>query len=98
MENVHPSGLVPTPRPSVGAEPEAPEEGPEEPASEDGGYPAAEPAGAPVPEEPATAPAPSAPVTPAEKVVGVRHGAEVLRALGVLPEGCEIEYDLPPRR
>lgn len=98
MENVRPSGLVPTPRPVVEPEPEAPEEGPEETASEDGGYPAAEPAGATVPEEPATAPAPapSAPFTPAEKVVGVRHGAEVLRALGVLPEGCEIEYDLPP--
>ncbi|WP_129583892.1 hypothetical protein [Thermophilibacter provencensis] len=96
MENVRPSGLVPTPRPTAEPEPEIPEEGPEEPASEDGGYLAAEPAGAPVPEEPATAPAPSVPVTPAEKVVGVRHGAEVLRALGVLPEDCEIEYDLPP--
>ena len=29
-------------------------------------------------------------------VPGVRHGEDVLRSLGILPEGCEIEYVMPP--
>ncbi|MBM6774444.1 hypothetical protein [Olsenella profusa] len=55
--------------------------------------------------EPATAPEDGTPepaaadVTAAqpvyEEVVGVRHGAEVLRSLGMLPEDCEIEYVAP---
>lgn len=98
MENVRPSGLVPTPRPVVEPEPQVPEE---EPAPAVPAHVAPEPQAASAPEEPAPAAAPEpaaapAPAAPTEKVVGVRHGAEVLRELGILPEGCEIEYDLPP--
>lgn len=32
------------------------------------------------------------PVPVTEQVLGVRHGEEVLRGLGMLPEDCEIEY------
>lgn len=111
MENVSPSGLVPTPRPVVAPEPEPAEEpelAPEPMEATEEVAPAVEPdvapAGAPEEEpaeaasfvpEPAPEPAAPAPAPAAEKVVGVRHGAEVLRELGILPEGCEIEYDLP---
>lgn len=47
--------------------------------------------------EPAAAPAPE-PVTPTPAPVetyGVRHGAEVVKSLGMLPEGCEVEYVEP---
>ena len=30
------------------------------------------------------------------EVIGVRHGEEVLRSLGILPETCEIEYAVAP--
>lgn len=90
LENVRPSGMVPRERPAAPAEPVA-EQAPAEPEGEevpedveapaDGGL--SEPAGAVAPE----------PVY--EEVVGVRRGAEVLRSLGMLPEGCEIEYVAP---
>ncbi|WP_417228961.1 hypothetical protein [Thermophilibacter sp.] len=41
------------------------------------------------------APAPAPSPVEAEPVVGVRHGAEVLRSLGILPETCEIDYVMP---
>ena len=34
-------------------------------------------------------------MVPAEEVLGVRHGEEVLRSLGMLPEDCQIEYVEP---
>lgn len=47
--------------------------------------------------EPASAPAPE-PVAPTPVPVetyGVRHGADVVKSLGMLPEGCEVEYVQP---
>lgn len=51
------------------------------------------PAPVPTPEPPE--PAPVAPEPDAGEVVGLRHGAEAIRYYGVLPESCEIVYDLP---
>ena len=45
----------------------------------------------PVREEPATSPT-AEPIPVYEEVVGVRHGKEVVEALGMLPDDCEIEY------
>ena len=45
--------------------------------------------------EPAPETTPEAAASADEPVVGVRHGAEVLRALAILPESCEIEYVTP---
>lgn len=88
MENVRPSGLVPTPR-----EPEQSRDLDEvedelsqaEGAVEEDSL-----------DEPAFEPFDEAvsPVAPVE-VVGVRHGEEVLRDLQILPESCEIEYYVP---
>ena len=81
MENVRPSGLVPTPRPVVtevsvdeteASEVESGADAQETQAME-----------VPVAQRPARV-----------EVVGVRHGEEVLRELGILPEDCEIEYAL----
>ena len=36
---------------------------------------------------PAPAPAPQA-----EEIVGVRHGKDIIAALGILPADCDIEY------
>lgn len=92
LENVRPSGAVPKDRSVV------PVVEPQE--SED--------AAAVEPEAPAAGDAPAAgtttttneyvadvPVFGAE-VEGVRHGEEVLRSLGILPETCEIEYLVNP--
>ena len=80
MENVRPSGLVPTPREPEQSrdidEVDAADEGKETEETEE----AAE-----------EAPAAPAPV----EVIGERHGEEVLRALQILPETCEIEYYVP---
>ena len=51
------------------------------------------PAFVPTPEAPA--PEAAAPESDAGEVVGLRHGAEAIRYYGVLPESCEIVYDLP---
>ena len=86
MENVRPSGLVPTPREPEQSrdleEIEDAEETPGEPANE-----ADEPSSVPL-EHVSARPAPV-------EVVGVRHGEEVLRELQILPETCEIEYYVP---
>lgn len=80
LENVRPSGVEPRAREV--AKPEQPE------ADEDG----APSEGAGAVETDAAAPV----VAPAaEPVLGTRHGEEVLRSLGILPESCEIEYVVP---
>ena len=80
LENVRPSGAEPRAREV--AKPEQPE------ADEDG----APSEGAGAVETDAAAPV----VAPAaEPVLGTRHGEEVLRSLGILPESCEIEYVVP---
>ena len=97
MENVRPSGLVPTPRPVVEPEPETEPEDeaqPEELAAESPAADEPAPAENELVAEPRHDEVPAAAMA-AEKVVGVRHGAEVLRELGILPESCEIEYRLP---
>ncbi|MDO4429114.1 MAG: hypothetical protein Q4B91_06415 [Atopobiaceae bacterium] len=80
LENVRPSGAEPRAREV--AKPEQPE------ADEDG---------APSEEAGAVETDASAPVVApaAEPVLGTRHGEEVLRSLGILPESCEIEYVIP---
>ena len=109
MENVRPSGLVPLPREPEQAkdveEPEGVDEASEKDAEDaadapvaEGGEAAAEPAEADltvaapldVEDEPVDEWVPA----PAEEVVGVRHGEDVLRELQILPEDCEIEYAL----
>lgn len=77
LENVRPSGLVPTPRESETRRKEA-AEGIEEPFDAEGG---SEP-------EPVSA----AVAVERVEVLGVRHGEDVLRSLAILPEECEIEY------
>ena len=86
MENVRPSGLVPTPR-----EPEQSRDLEEvEDAEETFGEPSDEI------DEPSSAPLEHVAARPAPvEVVGVRHGEEVLRELQILPETCEIEYYVP---
>ena len=99
LENVRPSGLesvhgVETVDDAVeamqqaaeaaaapAAQPEVPAEGF---AAEQFGEPAAAPA-----------PAPVAPVPAPVETYGVRHGADVVKSLGMLPEGCEVEYVEP---
>ena len=81
MENVRPSGLVPTPRPVVT---EVPADEPE----------ASEAESAVDAQETQVMEVPVAQRPARVEVVGVRHGEEVLRELGILPEDCEIEYAL----
>ena len=81
MENVRPSGLVPTPRPVVT---EVPVDEPEASEAESGADA----------QETQVMEAPVAQRPTRVEVVGVRHGEEVLRELGILPEDCEIEYAL----
>lgn len=78
LENVRPSGLVPTPRDSETRRKEAAEDIEEPFESEDGSE-----------SEPA---ADSVAAVERVEVLGVRHGEDVLRSLAILPEGCEIEY------
>ena len=81
MENVRPSGLVPTPR-----TPEAPQEVEEPDGLEevDDGEDAGE----------TLVVSEDVPVVHAEPVkpLGIRRGADVLRSLEILPDTCEIEY------
>lgn len=80
LENVRPSGAEPRAREV--AKPERPEVDEDGAPSEEVGAAEAD-AAAPV-----AAPA-------AKPVLGTRHGEEVLRSLGILPESCEIEYVVP---
>ncbi|MBE5023309.1 hypothetical protein INF26_00305 [Olsenella sp. DSM 107455] len=81
LENVRPSG----------AEPRAREVAkPEQPEADENGAPSEE-AGAVETDAAAPVVAPAAD----EPVLGTRHGEEVLRSLGILPESCEIEYVVP---
>lgn len=93
LENVRPSGVEPRAREIVKPEPE-PESEPQVQEAVEQDAPEAE-----KDHEAAEAPAavaPAAPTVPAaEPVLGVRHGEEVLRSLGILPESCEIEYTIP---
>lgn len=89
LENVRPSGVAPKDRTAPAAEP-AESEAPEAAAQDEGA-------------DATAAPAEEAPAAPAvayeeETVVGVRHGAAVLRSLGVLPESCELDYVMPAPR
>lgn len=93
MENVRPSGLVPTPRePEQAPGAEEPEDAaPVDEAPVEAAADVVAPAPAAADEEPpALEPAP-APV----EVYGTRHGEDVLRALEILPAECEIEYVIP---
>lgn len=45
--------------------------------------------------EPASAPEPAAFVPAPVETYGVRHGADVVKSLGMLPEDCEVEYVKP---
>lgn len=94
LENVRPSGIVPKPRPEAPAHDA--EQGEAQPDDGlDGDVTVEEPAdgenGQPLPAEPV----PVQPVLRYEEVVGVRHGEDVLRSLGMLPETCQIEYVAP---
>ena len=80
LENVRPSGAEPRAREV--AKPERPEVDEDGAPSEEVGAAEAD-AAAPV----------AAPAD--EPVLGTRHGEEVLRSLGILPESCEIEYVVP---
>lgn len=81
LENVRPSG----------AEPRAREVAkPEQPEVDEDGAPSEEVGAAE-----ADAAEPVAEPVAAEPVLGTRHGEEVLRSLGILPESCEIEYVVP---
>ena len=109
LENVRPSGATPKVReaaPAVEAEPEP------EPATAADAEPAPEAEAAvevasseetvvSVPEADedqglAAAPTNEMPAISGREVEGVRHGEEVLRSLGILPETCEIEYLVSP--
>ncbi len=89
LENVRPSGAVPKDRSVV---PVVEPQGSEDAADVEPEAPVAD-------EAPATAATTEyvadVPVFGAE-VEGVRHGEEVLRSLGILPETCEIEYLVNP--
>ena len=86
LENVRPSGAKPKARPiPVPAKPEGDETDEADVAGETD-----------VAQRVDDAPAPAPSPVEAEPVVGVRHGAEVLRSLGILPETCEIDYLTPP--
>ena len=80
LENVRPSGAEPRAREV--AKPERPEVDEDGAPSEEVGAAEAD-AAAPV----------AAPAD--EPALGTRHGEEVLRSLGILPESCEIEYVVP---
>ena len=84
MENVRPSGLVPTPR-----TPEAPQEVEEPDGLEevDDGEDAGETLVASE-DVPVVHAEPAEPVKP----LGIRRGADVLRSLEILPDTCDIEY------
>ena len=85
LENVRPSGAKPKARPiPVPAKPEGDETDEADVAGETD-----------VAQRVDDAPAPAPSPVEAEPVVGVRHGAEVLRSLGILPETCEIDYVMP---
>lgn len=99
LENVRPSGLesvhgVETVDDAVEAMQQAAEAAaapaaqPELPVEDFAAEQYGEPAVAPVPEPVAPAPAPV-------ETYGVRHGADVVKSLGMLPEGCEVEYVQP---
>ena len=88
LENVRPSGVEPRAREVVKPEPQPAVEQ-DAPEAEKDDEVAEAPSPAPV-AEPAPAPEPAP-----EPVLGVRHGEEVLRSLGILPETCEIEYVAP---
>lgn len=103
LENVRPSGLTPTERPSkdeLVAAQEAEQtsydefDEVEEPAAEPQDFAAApQTAFVSEPERPA-APAPAPEPAPVVEVLGVRHGEKVLRSLGMLPQSCQIVYQL----
>ena len=84
MENVRPSGLVPTPR-----TPEAPQEVEEPDGLEevDDGEDAGETLVASE-DVPVVHAEPAEPVKP----LGIRRGADVLRSLEIMPDTCDIEY------
>ena len=85
LENVRPSGAKPKARPVPAPAPEPAEsEAAEESEESEKDLEAAAEAATPLADE-------------SEPVVGIRHGAEVLRSLGILPETCEIEYAMPVR-
>ena len=99
LENVRPSGLesvhgVETVDDAVEAMQQAAEAAaapaaqPEIPVEDFAAEQYGEPAAAPVPEPVAPAPVPV-------ETYGVRHGADVVKSLGMLPEGCEVEYVQP---
>lgn len=95
LENVRPSGEKPLERPVA---PVVTEEPVEQGAPDEAGVPSepdGEPAAEAVKEAAPAAAGPSEVAVPAEPepVSGARHGAEVLRALGILPESCEIVYE-----
>lgn len=96
LENVRPSGLAPRERVAAVVEPAA-----DEAPSLDGleGAPEdelrASEVAEPEPSEPVEASEPTVVSAPVVEVVGVRRGEEVLRALGMLPEDCEIVYAIP---
>ena len=81
MENVRPSGLVPTPRvPETPQEVEEPDDLEEDDDGEGAGETVVVSEGAPVVQ--------AEPVKP----LGIRRGAYVLRSLEILPDTCDIEY------
>ena len=99
LENVRPSGLesvhgVETVDDAVEAMQQAAEAAaapaaqPEFPVEDFAAEQYGEPAAAPVPEPVAPTPVPV-------ETYGVRHGADVVKSLGMLPEGCEVEYVQP---
>ena len=99
LENVRPSGLesvhgVETVDDAVEAMQQAAEAAaapaaqPEIPVEDFAAEQYGEPAAAPVPEPVAPTPVPV-------ETYGVRHGADVVKSLGMLPEGCEVEYVQP---
>ena len=98
MENVRPSGLVPLPREPERPQADVPSD--EDVAPEEGQEPLdqevpADSDAAPAPVPAPASPAPASPAPAPVKVVGTRHGADVLRSLEILPESCEIEYVTP---
>lgn len=101
LENVRPSGLesvhgVETVDDAVEAMQQAAEAAaapvaqPEVPAEGFAAEQFGEPAAAPAPE-----PEPAAFVPAPVETYGVRHGADVVKSLGMLPEDCEVEYVEP---
>lgn len=93
MENVRPSGLVPTPREPEQSRDLDEVEGAAEVTAAEEEIPEQE-AAAPE-EEPLSHEAPAESIPAPVEVVGVRHGEKVLRELQILPETCEIDYYVP---